>query len=126
MTRPKPSGSVEAETTTSASPDAVGLPRDRAQPVGTDTIDLCDMLRDELRDRNHAIAARHHRVVAMLERQIGIVRIMERRDEAPSGGARRRPGAPGRGTAAGMDNVDLAAADDLRESLAVAPDHQRG
>ena len=99
--------------------------RDRAQPVGLDPIGFSDMLADEVRDRDHPVAARHHRIVAVLERQIGVVGVMECRDEAPAGGARRRPGAPGRGPAARMHDVDPAAADELGESLGVAADHQR-
>src|SRR5437762_13645515 len=41
--------------------------RDRAQPVGLDPIDFSDVLADELRDCDHPVAPRHHRIVAALE-----------------------------------------------------------
>ncbi len=80
--------------------------RNDSQPVGADPVDFGGVLTDKIRDRDDPLAAGHHRVVPTLQRQIDVVGVMKRRHEAPLGGARRRPGAPGRRAAAGMHDVD--------------------
>src|SRR5205085_2604399 len=70
-------------------------------------------------------APRHHRIVPVLERQIAVVGIVEGRHKAPPRRARRRPRAPRRGAAAGMDDVDLETADDADQRVGVAPHDQR-
>ena len=98
--------------------------RNDPQAVGADPVNAGDVLGDELRDRDDPLAARHHRIVPVLQRQIGVVGVMKRGHEAPLGGARRRPGAPRRSAAAGMHDVDLVAADDLDQRGGIAAHHQ--
>src|SRR5437879_5602585 len=128
ITRPKPSGKGDdllALDPVRIERGDVDPARDDPQPVGADPIDLGDVLADEMRDRDDPLAARHYRIVPVLQRQIGVVGIVKRRHEAPPRRTRGRPGAPRRSAAAGMHDVDLVAADDLRERGDIAAHHQR-
>ena len=83
------------------------------------------MVGDEMRDRNDAVAPRHDGVISPFQRGARAIGVVKRRHEATPGGARRRPGAPGRGTAAGMDDVDAELPDQPRQRRSVAAHDER-
>ena len=62
--------------------------RDHAQPVGADPVELSRVIGDEIRNRDHSLAARHDRIVAVLERRAEHRRRCERSSQNGSPVAR--------------------------------------
>ena len=99
--------------------------RDRSQPVAADPIDTGGMVGDEIRDRDHPVAPRHDGIVSPLQRGARAIGIVKGRNETAPGGTSGRAGAPRRGTAAGMDDVDVELPDQARQLRSVALHDQR-
>lgn len=77
---------------------------------------------DEIADGNDPRAARHHRIIQRLAREILIIGAMPGGDQRQTGQPRRAPGRPGGGAGAGMDDIHPLGAGQCRQPPAIAPD----
>ena len=106
-------------------PHEVDAARYHPQAVGADAIDLRHMRAHEIRDRDHALAFRHHGVVDLLQPRALAVGVVKGGDEVPAGAPRGPERAPGRRAAARMDDIDRVLLDDLDQPVDVRAHHQR-
>ncbi len=98
---------------------------DDAQPFRRQPIDGGGVLGDEMRDRDHALAAPHHRIVPAAQTRAVAIGVVKGGDEMPAGALRRDPGAPGRRAAARVNDVDAVLLDQRGEPGGIAAHDER-
>ena len=95
------------------------------QTTARERIETLDRVGGELRIGDDDVAARHHRIVAELQRRAAAVGAVIGGDERPSGLAAGAERDPGRRARAGVDEVDPFLGDQPREARHVERHRQR-
>jgi len=104
----------------------VGTARDGDDAGGVDAMTLGDHLRDELRDRNHWLSARHDAVIApFCPRAFVIGAVIGGHERCRTAAPRRPIAAPGRAATARMDQIDIFLSDQLSQAPRIAPQGER-
>ncbi len=99
--------------------------RDQPDARRIGVVPLPDQLGDEAGNGDHPLAARHHRVVATLAREILVVGAMIGCDETDTRAPRRPEGRPGREARPGMHDAHPFRRDQPLQRAGVAPQRQR-